>query len=319
MGGNAFASTVRLDRAAYSRVVSAVTAALGELCDVRVPPELACKDTFGDVDVVVSLRPGYDRDDVRKALSGSIACPEPFVAMGHTDSFLTPERYQVDLTYAPREVLDMHAAALGNGDFCVLLNLAAGMGIMLSQHGFFVRHPRTLLSTDPREIARFLGIPERSFDGGTSMTMEEAFEVAAGSKWFRTGNVTRSHRAHRMGKRPMMAAFVARYSRDGEPQSRSGVVEAAIDHFGKRDEHESAVAAEQAEKERAELRKKGKTFLNGRHVLEWCPGVDGPGVGRVLAAVQGERSMRDYVEWLESASQDDLREAALAAAEQGHM
>ena len=78
-------------------------------------------DPFGDVDVIVSvpddlgLDPAKVTAEVAAGLGGGGA--DGIRRSGRTKSFLTKERYQVDLLFCPRDRLDFIAALKSNNDF----------------------------------------------------------------------------------------------------------------------------------------------------------------------------------------------------------
>lgn len=283
-----------------------MTCALRMIGRCAAPLELADKETFGDVDFVVC----GPRDAVRDALTETLGCTVPFVACGPHDSFLTPERYQVDVTYCPLHLFDMHVAFMSHGDYAMIACAALGPRVVLSQHGLWTRDPKVVLSTDPDEVSRFLCLP----DPWTPMTKSEMFSsILDGARFLDTGRITS---VKRMQKRGAFVEFQAMC--DGvESRIPGDVVQLAVDHFGKRADHQAAVAAAEQAFRDAELTRRCKAILNGRDVLEWLPGIDGPGVGRVLHAVRGDRTLDEYLEYLEQATRDELKRAVALYAPTG--
>lgn len=306
MGGNAFPGTRRLGLAERRRIVDVVTDALVGVGRCAAPLELADKEDFGDVDFVVC----GPRDTVRDTLTAILGCTVPFVASGPHDSFLTPERYQVDVTYCSFDKFDMHVAFMSHGDYAMIASLALGGPVVLSPHGLWTRDPKVVLSTDPDEVSLFLGLP----DPWKPMTKAEMFSsILHGARFFDTGAITNITRKNTMKRRAAFVEFQATCA--GVPtRSHGDLVQLAVDHFGKRTEHDAAVeAAEQAARD-AETTRACKAILNGRDVLEWLPDLDGPGIGRVLREVRGERTLDEYLGYLEQAPRDELKRAVLASA-----
>ena len=301
MGGNAFPDTCRLGRAERDRIVEVVTEALCTIGRCVAPLELADKETFGDVDFVVC----GPRDAVREALCETLGGTVPFVACGPHDSFLTPERYQVDVTYCPLHLFDMHVAFLSHGDLCMIAGLSLGGKVVLTQHGLWTRSPKVVLSTDPDAVTGFLGLP----DLRTPMTKAEMFSsILHGATFFESGAIASVTRKNTIRKRPAFVEFQT-MSLDTESRIPGDVVQLALDHFGKRADHEAAVEAEEQAARDAELTRRCKAILSGRDVLDWLPSLDGPGVGRVLREVRGDRTLDEYLGYLEQATRDELRAA----------
>lgn len=304
MGGNAFPDTRRLGLEERRRIVDVVTDALVGIGRCAAPLELADKDDFGDVDFVVC----GPRDAVRDALTSALGCTVPFVACGPHDSFLTPERYQVDVTYCPFDLFDMHVAFMSHGDYAMIASLALGGPVVLTPHGLWTRDPKVVLSTDPEEVSSFLGLPDPS----APMTKAEMFEsILHGATFLDTGAITSLTRKNTMKRRPAFVEFQAMSS--GVPPRLGDVVQLAVDHFGKRAEYQAAVeAAEQAARD-AETTRACKAILSGRDVMNWLPGIDGPGIGRVLQAVRGDRTLNEYWAFLARSTREELKRAVLAS------
>jgi hypothetical protein len=299
MGGNAFPDTRRLGRAERDRIVRAVTGSLCTIGRCVAPLELADKETFGDVDFVVC----GPRDAVREAMTVTLGCTIPFVACGPHDSFLTPERYQVDVTYCPLHLFDMHVAFTSHGDLCMIAGLSLGGRVVLTPHGLWTRSPKVVLSTEPDAVARFLGLP----DLWTPMTKDQMFSsILHGATFFEAGAIASVTRKNTIKRRPAFVEFQAMCT-GVESRSPGDVVQLALDHFGKRSEYEAAVAAAEQAARDADLTRRCKEILNGRDVLEWLPGLDGPGVGRVLREVRGDRTLDEYLGYLTRATRDELK------------
>lgn len=307
MGGNAFPSTRRLSRSERYRVFGVVHSALSPIARCSAPLELADKVTFGDVDFVVCGDGA--RDAARAALASALGCTEPFAACGPHDSFLTPERFQVDVTYCAPELFDMHVAFMSHGDFAMIVSVALGGRVILSQHGFRTRLHKVMLSADPVEVSRFLGLPEP----GRPMTKAEMFASVVGARFLDTAALARMRRANTLKRRAAFVEFQD-LAADLPPRVPGDVLELALDHFGKRAEYEAAVAEDELAARRADAGRRCKAILSGRDVQELLPGIDGPGVGRVLQAVRGDRSPEEHLAYLQAATRDDLRRAVLAAA-----
>jgi hypothetical protein len=306
MGGNAFPDTCRLGRAERDRIVEAVVGALCMVSRCAAPLELADKETFGDVDFVVC----GPRDAVRDVLTETLGCTVPYVSCGPHDSFLTPERFQVDVTYCPLNLFDMHVAFMSHGDLCMIAGLSLGGKVVLTPHGLWTRSPKVVLSTDPVAVSNFLGLP----DLWTPMTKEQMFSsILHGATFFEAGAIVGVTRNNTIKRRPAFVEFQA-ICAGIESRSPGDVVQLAVDHFGKRAEYEAAVAAAEQAARDAELTRRCKAILSGRDVLEWLPGLDGPGVGRVLREVRGDRTLDEYLGYLEQATRNELRVAVALSA-----
>ena len=189
MGGDAFENTVRLNIAEYTRVRDVVLAELRSLgFDAVCPPEVADKETFGDIDFCIADPESRSLKEITTTICRSfsfllhkIEAPKKH---GNIISFLTIERYQIDVAVVHQDDLRIHVAAAANGDFAWILQMSLNLqGLLLNSNGLFLRNRKLveqgllskrgaqfLLSKDPALISSFLGLPEHAFDGKTSLS-----------------------------------------------------------------------------------------------------------------------------------------------------
>lgn len=354
MGGNAFEGTVRMTPAEHERVKQMVIAALQDNLDdmlhVVASPELLEKSSFGDVDLYAAPHAKCSFDQVREATThlvvATLRSPAPPVRNGRLVSFLTPERYQVDVAFTDASQLAIYATVHSNGDFARLLQVSlTKLGLRLTTEGFFLRvtgeanvskrDASFLLSLDPAKVGEFLGLPREAFDGETSMSMSRAFELVVENRFFDgaamaawAGNGNKNAKLNgETRRRPMTTKFrdwwfstgMSRYG-DREPRENCEEVCAlAVDFFNARSRFlEWKRKGEQMEME-AERRKECKRLLNFALIQRWYPDFSNVLIGEVLRKIRGEHGQYGSVElldWLKGMFPEDLRNEVLAIARQ---
>ena len=138
-----------------------------------------------------------------------------------TFSFLTSERYQVDLKFCRSENLQFLLAFKSNNDFGALLGhlltplklkwSECGLSLRLEMEsvpGLGSRKKDFLLSRDLEQVCHFLGIPKYSFDGKTSLSSKQVFEILTSSRVFFCADYSEKYKIkERRKKRPLSDAF----------------------------------------------------------------------------------------------------------------
>ena len=196
MGGDAFKNTVRLSVEEYHRMVSFVCSLLIPLgFEVRAPPEIQDKASFGDVDIYAASTDGLTASEsmhlIRNELLLKLESPEDPVSIGGGLSFLSKERYQIDVEVVRKEDLNFHCCVHGNGDFCWILQRSLKLvDLLLTTEGLFIRqHDKKLakqqskffLSNDHELVRDFLGLPACAFDGATSLSSSTLPRITSAS------------------------------------------------------------------------------------------------------------------------------------------
>ena len=171
MGGKAFDNTLRLSQNEYLRIKTMVKHHLISLgLNVAIPAEYVDKLSFGDVDIYVSkpLNSEIDKSLILNSVCECIESTEkPYINKDFT-SFLTKERYQVDIVFVPEHLINISSAVESNGDFIWLIQKSLEtVDLLLTVHGLFIRQCKFtvlskqeacfLLSLEPAKIAEFIG------------------------------------------------------------------------------------------------------------------------------------------------------------------
>lgn len=213
MGGHVFQDSRRLTEADVARVVAIVVRTLAQLGSpaAAAPPELADKESFGDVDVVFVMPPGVAEGDsilacqLDAAMVLALGSSKPPVVNGRVRSFLTSERFQVDLILAEPSEFETTKAFMSHADLSAIMgNEVTRWGIKLgmdglsldlsssedpatvAESGFTVsrQQARVWLSSDIHCIYDFLGLPVRFADGTTRVTLSELLSAIMASPFF---------------------------------------------------------------------------------------------------------------------------------------
>jgi len=213
MGGHAFQDCRRLTEADMARVVALVVSTLMHLGSpaAAAPPELADKESYGDVDIVFVMPPGAVEGnsmpvcDLDAAMMLALGSSVPPVVNGQVRSFLTSERFQVDLIQAEPSEFETTKAFMSHADLSSIMGnevsrwgLKFGMdGLSLdlsssedpavvAESGFTVsrQQARVWLSSDVHCIYIFLGLPPAFADGSARVTLSEMLAAIMASPFF---------------------------------------------------------------------------------------------------------------------------------------
>ena len=233
MGGDAFPNTERLSEAEYYRVCQVISTSLNNLeIEYIIPVEVSdkheiCKvrgknKPYGDVDVIVAKNNIHDEKDVVneviKAVNGS--CNE-IMKNDSTYSFLTSERYQVDLKFCLPDNLQFLGAFKSNNDFGALLgHLLTPLQLKWSDSGLMIKLRRAsvsgvgavksdlLLTRNIIQVCDFLGLPQYSLDGETRLSCRQIFDILTSSRVFYNNGYEEKYKIkERRKKRPVSDSF----------------------------------------------------------------------------------------------------------------
>jgi len=232
MGGNAFPDTERLSETEYQRIVSQVLEWLKKRnLDCSAPVEIADKAQlcrargkerpYGDVDILIGMDVSDDRGEVVEHVMKEVGCESKVLKNNSTYSFLTRERYQVDLLFCPPENLEFLLAFKSNNDFGALLgHLLTPLKLKWSEEGLSLRleveavaglgtrKKDFALTRDLDQVSGFLGIPRYSFDGTTSLSSQQVFEILTSARVFFVKDYDQKYKIReRRKKRPLSDAF----------------------------------------------------------------------------------------------------------------
>ncbi|KAF8500982.1 hypothetical protein F5888DRAFT_1609856 [Russula emetica] len=214
------------------------------------------------------------------------------------------------------------------GDLGVITGrLAASVGLNLGELGLKMASqalvptysPTFLLSSSIPDILTFFGLSLERWRAGFG-TQQDAFEWVTSSRFYVPGRISdRASRTKSLANRSMYQAFLqwseARVSpaagNDGQPQEkqemeviRESVRNEALAFFGKREEHDALV---QANERRVRL----KAIWNGRKVGEWV----GVGNNRMISKVMAVMRRTIGEEKIGQMTEDELKQHVLQASE----
>jgi len=320
MGGSAFENCNRLNRKQYdevSRRIGILLSIFGSKIRWGSPPELANKESFGDVDVHVCI---VDKNLLTEMQFFEMLVkefkPVETLRQGRMINLLSVERFQIDFVFFQEEKFEFSLAYNGNGDFAMLMNAYLSKNdLMLTVDGLILRGKNIkvvdfmdsfLLSTDFQAICSFLLIPIHSLNGLNSLSIESAFEILSNSRFFSPFAVDFVTKIEKMKKpRPMTQAFIdfLKTLDPTVPTLTTSYFENkafCLEYFNKKDEfqikRDSAIYGIEETNSKIQV----KQILNGDHVHKWFPKLNGPEIGRVLKLIRQAHgsSWGSFLAWL---------------------
>jgi len=191
MGGNAL-KEVTTRRYKYSEYISLCADVLNKLkaeftdCECNVIKAYRSKESFGDMDVMLEVTPGYDYKEMIERLFS----PNQIVKNGHVWSFDYKE-FQIDLILLAYEIFDIAGIYFSYNDLGNFMGrIAKKMGFKYGHEGLMYvindgdyQFAEIPVTTDHYKIFDFLGYDiERYFEGFN--TMEDVFKFASSSPYF---------------------------------------------------------------------------------------------------------------------------------------
>ena len=236
MGGDAFPNTERLSDEEYQRTCELISVCLrGQVgLEFRIPVEVKDKAEicrlrgkerpYGDVDIIVGVRTGDggNRLELVNSVIDAVGGDRKEIQTNDsTYSFLTKERYQIDLAFCRLENLEFLLAFKSNNDFGALLgHLLTPLKLKWSEEGLSLRleveavpglgtkKKDFALTRDLDQVSDFLGIPRHSLDGTTSLSSQQVFEILTSSRVFFVKDYDQKYKIkERRKKRPLSDAF----------------------------------------------------------------------------------------------------------------
>jgi len=176
---------------------------------------------YGDVDIIIGMEGSEDRVEVVNQVMKEVGCESKVLRNDSTYSFLTKERYQIDLAFCRLENLEFLLAFKSNNDFGALLgHLLTPLKLKWSEEGLSLRleveavpglgtkKKDFALTRDLDQVSDFLGIPRHSFDGTTSLSSQQVFEILTSSRVFFVKDYDQKYKIkERRKKRPLSDAF----------------------------------------------------------------------------------------------------------------
>jgi hypothetical protein len=222
MGGNALKNVVtrRYARDEYFKLKERILNKIRERIDqFDVPKEFPCKESFGDLDVLIVCPPSLNITNVIKELFH----PTEIVHNGDVYSF-DFEEFQIDFILTPKEQFENAIVYLSYSDLGGLIgNICHKVGLKYGIQGLWMNvhtkefDPTTtstklILSTDTQQIFDFLGYNYERYTKGFD-DHQEFFQWIAEGKYFRRyyfddDQLNHAHR-QRTSKRPIYIKFIA--------------------------------------------------------------------------------------------------------------
>mmetsp|Transcript_19285 Transcript_19285/g.41667 ORF Transcript_19285/g.41667 Transcript_19285/m.41667 type:complete len:347 (-) Transcript_19285:213-1253(-) len=330
MGGNAFENTKRIDKQTLDVLYKKLELVFKEHSRFKfaMPPELIGKESFGDIDIHYTELEECTKDDhikLGESVMDSLGCETAPVDMGVLKCFLTRERYQLDLHYFDPKEFDLSLVIFGNGDFNMLLNMIIRqLGFKLNEKGLFLRSHVTgleqdfFLSDELESIGEFLYLQPEHFDGITSLTRAQVFQVITKSPFFCSSifegfKQDSSHvNRQRFAKRPMLKEFLTVATLGmHEPRQLDSKEEMnrALLFFDRMESFQNEIILGERLKREVEYKNKCKKFMNGKIIQDIYPDLTGPKLGKFLLCFREEcgGSFEEYYCFLENAGPVELR------------
>lgn len=222
MGGNALKNVVtrRYARAEYFILKERILNKLqGRIDQYDVPKEFPCKESFGDLDVLLVCPPTIKIEDLIKELFN----PTEIHYNGDVYSF-DFEEFQIDFIVTPKEQFDNAIVYLSYSDLGGLIgNICHKIGLKYGLQGLWMNvhtkesDPTTtstklFLSTNVQQIFEFLGYDYQQYLQGFN-DENQFFQWIISGKYFRRfyfdeDQLNHAHR-QRTSKRPIYIKFIA--------------------------------------------------------------------------------------------------------------
>ena len=173
------------------------------------------------MDILIGMENSANRGEVVEQVMKEVGCESKVLKNDSTYSFLTRERYQVDLLFCRPENLEFLLAFKSNNDFGALLgHLLTPLKLKWSEEGLSLRleveavsglgtrKTEFALTRDLDQVCNFLGIPRYSFDGATSLSSQQVFDILTSARVFFCKDYNQKYKIReRRKKRPLSDAF----------------------------------------------------------------------------------------------------------------
>ena len=232
MGGDAFPDTSRLTEAEYQRLVQEVLQVLRSRgLQAGVPVEVLdkaelCRERgrdrpYGDVDFIVGLEEEARCREVVDLVREVVGVEGRVLQNDSTYSFLSKEKYQIDVKFCKIENFKFLLAEKSNNDFGALLgHLLTPLRLKWSERGLSLRlkvegvqglgtrSEDLLLTSCLQQVCSFLGLPAESLDGQTRLSSKDVFLTLTGSRVFFAKDYDQKYKIkERRKRRPVSDAF----------------------------------------------------------------------------------------------------------------
>ncbi len=216
MGGNALKNieTQRLSLSEYTRVLSEIIQILEEeQIEYQIGRELPRKESFGDIDVLLS----WDRSDVFVPWLHRVFPSDEYKHCGEVHSFAYEDRYQIDFVIVDK--LDLAHFYFSYGDMGTIVGRCARrQKLQFGHNGLFALIEddqrnvvfKLLLCEDPAEICSFFHLSYEEWTRGEFSTWKEVCEWILTCRFFRKSIFQEELSGHyrKRTKRPFYAYFL---------------------------------------------------------------------------------------------------------------
>ena len=304
MGGHALKKviTVRKNKSEYNEIKDKVLNLLksrGIVIDFI--PELADKESFGDLDVLWSS--SYNPNIIMRDIVIELFSPKEIVTNAEVLSF-DFDNFQIDIIKC--NYIEFAKVYFSYGDFGGLMGkITKKYNMTFGHNGFFLEidNHSLLLTKEPNEFCKFVAI---DFEKWLSIkTKEDLFELIKTSrlykpKFFSSGN--HQHRK-RIKNRPLYIEFlnyigideVETISESDITVDKDKIFNEALNYFHKHEELDSI-------KKAVEKAKVIHDKFNGNMLKEM--GYDGTQIGTIIKKFKSEHP--DFDEWIYSSTNETI-------------
>jgi len=231
MGGDAFPNTGRLSEEKYERVCDLIAGFLKSRgIQFAIPVEVVDKaeicrargkaEPYGDVDVIVA-KGGEDDELVKEVIELVGGNNDEILKNDSTFSFLSKERYQIDLKFCDQSKIEFLTAFKSNNDFGALLgHLLTPLQLKWSDSGLMLKLKREnvsgvgavkadfLLTNNLDQVCDFVSIPRYSLDCKTRLSCKDIYDILTTCRAFFPNDYDEKYKIkERRKKRPVSDSF----------------------------------------------------------------------------------------------------------------
>jgi hypothetical protein len=308
MGGHALKKviTVRKNKIEYNEIkdkVSNLLKSRGIIIDFI--PELADKESFGDLDVLWSS--SHNQDIIMKDVVIELFSPKEIVINGDVISFDLVD-FQIDMIKC--KTIEFAKFYFSYGDFGGLMGkITKKYNMTFGHNGFFLEtnHHSLLLTKDVNKFCKFISI---DFEHWLSIKIkEDLFELIKTSRLYKPEFFSSGNHQHRkrIKNRPLYIEFLKYIGVNeveenddstDEDENKDKVLQEALDYFHKYEELESINKA-------IEKAKVIHDKFNGNMLKEM--GYNGIQIGAIIKKFKSEHS--DFDEWIYSSTNETIMDS----------
>lgn len=232
MGGDAFPNTGRLSEEEYERVCGLISGFLRSRgIQFAIPVEVSDKaeicrargkaEPYGDVDVIVASGEFEDKKLVNEIIELVGGNNDEILKNDSTYSFLSKERYQIDLKFCEQSKIEFLTAFKSNNDFGALLgHLLTPLQLKWSDSGLMLKLKREnvsgvgavradfLLTNNLEQVCDFVSIPHYSLDCKTRLSCRDIYDILTTCRAFFPNDYDEKYKIkERRKKRPVSDSF----------------------------------------------------------------------------------------------------------------